>query len=227
MAGTFRRAYPDEVRSGDYEIYFMSPDKLKKVEKSELSKGVQLILTQNLNRRDGWNDTDITTAGIQLSVGKNGSGPELISANARKQIRADFARHLLAWFIAEPALNSMAFSYDRKDSATGTGAHVVNLRGADNFSAQLTLDPKTHLPLTMTYRGKPPAIFITKEDTTVRPEQFETEIQVNFSDYRAESGIVLPHTIEVKSDGKFLEEFILKTCIVNPAEVTASDFARD
>jgi len=213
MTGTFRRAFPDQDRPGVYEISFMSPDKFKKVETGDAAKNVRITLTQTLNKNEGWSDTYIKTGEIELNVGKPGSGAQPSSPNGRKQMRADFARHLLALFIADPALG---FSYSRQGSASGV---VLNLNGPDEFTASVILDPNTHLPLTMNYRGRPPFI-------TVEPEMApnDIELQVHFSDYRAEDGIVLPHRIRVESGGKFLEEFEMKTCRVNPSDLTASDF---
>ena len=218
MTGTFRRAVPDQDLAGVYEISFMSPDKFKRVETADATKNVTLRLTQTLNNNEGWSDTYIKTGAVELNVGKPGSGAQPSSPRARKQMRADFAYHLLAWLIADPTLYSMGFNYSKQDS----GSELV-LNGPDDFTARVVLDPNTHLPLTMNYRGRPPAIAVDKSGTKeVGP--FEVEIQVHFSDYRAEDGIVLPHHIKVESGGKFLEEFKLKTCRVNPSDVTASDF---
>ena len=218
MTGTFRRAVPDQDLAGVYEISFMSPDKFKRVETADATKNVTLRLTQTLNNNEGWSDTYIKTGAVELNVGKPGSGAQPSSPKARKQMRADFAYHLLAWFIADPNLYSMGFNYSKQ----GSGSELV-LNGPDDFTARVVLDPNTHLPLTMNYRGRPPAIAVDKSGTKeVGP--FEVEIQVHFSDYRAEDGIVLPHHIKVESGGKFLEEFEMKTCRVNPSELTASDF---
>jgi len=218
MTGTFRRAVPDQDLAGVYEISFMSPDKFKRVETADATKNVTLRLTQTLNNNEGWSDTYIKTGAVELNVDKPGSGAQPSSPKARKQMRADFAYHLLAWLIADPTLYSMGFNYSKQDS----GSELV-LNGPDDFTARVVLDPNTHLPLTMNYRGRPPAIAVDKSGTKeVGP--FEVEIQVHFSDYRAEDGIVLPHHIKVESGGKFLEEFKLKTCRVNPSDVTASDF---
>ena len=217
MTGTFRRAVPDQDISGVYEISFMSPDKFKKVETADATKNVTLRLTQTLNNNEGWSDTFIKTGAVELNVGKPGSGAQPSSPKARKQMRADFAYHLLAWFIADPNLYSMGFNYSKQDPG------VLNLSGPDDFTARVVLDPNTHLPVTMNYRGRPPVIAVDKSGTKeVGP--FEAEIQVHFSDYRAEDGIVLPHHIKVESGGKVLEEFKLKTCRVNPSDITASDF---
>ena len=222
MTGTFRRAFPDQDRSGVYEISFMSPDKFKKVETADATKDVSITLTQTLNNNAGWSDTYIKKGEIELSVGKQGSGAQPVSPNARKQMRADFARHLLAWFIADPGLYSMGFNYARQDPASDT--LVLDLNGPDDFKARVVLDPNTHLPLMMNYRGRPPLIAVNEREMKEAATPYETEIQVHFSDYRAENGIVLPHHIKVESGGKFLEEFEMKTCRVNPSEVTASDF---
>lgn len=225
MTGTFRRAFPDRDRSGVYEISFLSPDKFKKVETAEMTSDLRITLTQTLNKNEGWSDTYLKKGELELSIGKPGSGAQSTSPNARKQMRADFARHLLAWFIADPTLYSMGFNYARQDPASGT--LMINLNGPDDFSARVVLDPNTHLPLMMNYRGRPPLIEVNEREMKEAAAPYETEIQVYFSDYRAENGIVLPHHIKVESGGKFLEEFKMNSCRVNPSAVTASDFRRN
>jgi len=221
LRGTFRRAFPDQERSGVYEISFMSPDKFKKVETAEATKDVRITVTQTLNNNEGWSDTYLKTGPLELNVGKHNAQPS--SPNARKQMRADIARHLLACFIAEPSLYSMGFHYDKQAPASGT----LVLNGPDDFTARVVFDPNTHLPLMMNYRGRPPLIAVNGPEMKDVAPAYETDIQVHFSDYRAESGIVLPHHIKVESDGKFLEEFEMKTCRVNPSDVTAGDFLRN
>ena len=69
MTGTFRRAFPDEDRSGAYEVYFMAPDKLKLIETGQATDQVQFILTHTLNKNDSWSRTDIVTSGLKLKAG--------------------------------------------------------------------------------------------------------------------------------------------------------------
>ena len=142
MTGTFRRAVPDQDLAGVYEISFMSPDKFKRVETADATKNVTLRLTQTLNNNEGWSDTYIKTGAVELNVDKPGSGAQPSSPKARKQMRADFAYHLLAWFIADPNLYSMGFNYSKQDLDSGTS--VLNLSGPDDFTARLVLDPKPH-----------------------------------------------------------------------------------
>ena len=104
---------------------------------------------------------------------------------------------------------------------------AFDMKGADGFSARIFLDPKTYLPLSMTYQGRPPLISVDPSNPANSPEVHDTEIVVRFADYRSETGIRLPHRLTVESDGKFLEEFEMKICRVNPAELTARDFRKN
>ena len=74
MTGTFRRAFPDEDRSGAYEVYFMAPDKLKLIETGQATDQVQFILTHTLSN-DSWSRTDIVTSGLKLKVGSPDLNP--------------------------------------------------------------------------------------------------------------------------------------------------------
>lgn len=227
LSGTLRRVFPDQDRSGTYEINFLSPDKYKKVERAEVSKGTQINLTQMLNKDGGWSGTGIKTSGLELNLDQLGAHARPLSPAARRQMRAEFAVHLLAKFLAAPAQSSVQFSYAGRAGASHADAFMLDMRGADDLAARVFLDPKTYLPLAMNYRGRPPMITVDPQAAERGAQSFDTELEVRFSDYRAENGLVLPHHIRVESGGKLLEEFEMKTCRINPAEVVASDFERN
>ncbi|MEN3328600.1 MAG: hypothetical protein V7638_3407 [Acidobacteriota bacterium] len=217
MTGTFRRAFPDQDRSGAYEFYFMAPDKLKLIETGQATDEVQFILTHTLSRTDTWSRTDVVTSELKLNVGSPQSQSN--SPNTRKQFRAYFTPHLLPFLLAAPEL----------ELQPDEPASVFHFRGPDDLAARVVVDPRTHLPASMSYRGRPPVVVI--DASNPREEEgapgSETEIQVQFSDYRAEDGILLPHRIRVESRGKLLQEFVLKTCRINPEDVTAKAFVRN
>lgn len=106
---------------------------------------------------------------------------------------------------------------------------VFHFRGSDDLAARVVLDPRTYLPASMSYHGRPPVMVIDVSNPREEegPPAAETEIQVYFSDYRAEDGILLPHRIRVESRSKFLEEFVLKTCRINLEDVTTKAFVRN
>lgn len=217
LTGTFRRAFPDEDRSGAYEVYFMAPDKLKLIETGQATDQVQFILTHTLSKNDSWSRTDIVTSGLKLKVGSPRSQSN--SPNTRRHFRAHFNPHLLPFLLAAPELE---FQQDEQPL-------VFHFRGPDDLAARVVLDPKTYLPASMSYRGRPLVIVIDGSNPREEegPPASETEIQVHFSDYRAEDGILLPHRISVESGGKFLEEFVLETCRINPEDVTTKAFVRN
>jgi hypothetical protein len=223
LSGTLRRVFPDQTRSGTYEISFLSPDKYKKVERAEVSTGTQLNLTQMLNKDGGWSGTGIKTGGLELNLDQLGAHARPLSTGARRQMRAEFAVHLLAKFLAAPAPSSVQFSYAGRAGASHADAFMLDMRGADDLAARVFLDPKTYLPLAMSYRGRPPMITVDPQAAERGAQSFDTELEVRFS----ESGLVLPHHIRVESGGKLLEEFEMKTCRINPPEVVASDFKRN
>lgn len=227
ITGTLRRVFPDQDRSGAYEVSYLSPDNYKKVERAEVSTGTQITLTKTLSKGEGWSGTGIKTSGLELNLDQVGGQARPLSSDARRQLRAEFAIHLLARLLVAPAPSSVQFNYAGQADASGLHAFMLDMRGADDFAARVFLDPQTFLPLAMSYRGRPPMIVIDKPDTERGAQSYEVELEARFSDYRVESGIVLPHHIAVESGGKLLEEFELKTCRVNPAEVVASDFERN
>ena len=217
MKGTFSRAFPDQDRSGAYEVYFMAPDNLKLIETSQAADQVQLILTHTLSQNDSWSRTDVVTSELKLNAFSPRSQAD--SPNTRKQFRVHFNPHLLPLLLAAPELE---FQPDEQPLA-------FHFRGPDDLAARVVLDPRTYLPVSMSYRGRPPVIIV--DGSNPREEEAspgsETEIQVRFSDYRAEDGILLPHRIRVEARSKLLEEFVLETCRINPADVTAKAFVRN
>lgn len=217
MTGTFSRAFPDQDRSGAYEVYFMAPGNLKLIETHQASDEVQFILTHTLSENDSWSKTDVVTSGLELNVGSPRSQSN--SPKTRKQFRAHFNAHLLPFLLAAPELE---FERDEQQS-------VFRFRGPDDLAARVVLDPRTYLPASMSYRGRPPVIVVDVSNPREEegPPGSETEIQVHFSDYRAEDGILLPHRIRVESRGKLLEEFVLQTCRVNPQDLTTKAFVRN
>ena len=102
MTGTFRRAFPDQDRSGVYEVYFMAPDRLKLIETTRAADEVQFILTHTLSKNDSWSRTDIVTSGLELTAGSPRSQSN--SPNTRKQFRAHFTPHLLPFLLSAPEL---------------------------------------------------------------------------------------------------------------------------
>lgn len=227
ITGTFRRVFPDRERSGTYQVYFVSPDKYKKVESAEVSKGVQIGLVQVLDKNVGRNGACVRAGGIELNLDKLGVRTPPLSSNARRQIRAGLTLHALAWFLSSPAHAGVQFGYGGRAEAYGAHAFILDMKGADDFAARVFLDSKTYRPLSLIYRGRPPVITLDKSVARRDAQAYETEIEVCFSDYRVENGIVSPRNIRAEAGGKLVEEFEMKTYRVNPPEAAEEDFVRN
>lgn len=212
MSGTHRRAVSGQERSGTFELYFMSPDRLKKIETSQVEQ-VRFSVTQALNQDDTWSRTDVTMNGAKVKVS---DPPD--SIHTRRLYKAQFTPHLLPFLLANPELNSMVFSQEKP--------LVFAFRAPDGIEGRVVLDEKTYLPVTMTYRGRPMLIIGDDSGVETHPPPTDAELQVYFSDYRAQDGILLPHLMRVELNGKFVEQFELQTCRINPEDVTATSFAR-
>lgn len=72
------------------------------------------------------------------------------------QQKKDFARMALAMFGQSFASFPLEFSYAGEAEAADGKAHVIDVKGADDFTGRLFVDQKTNLPLMMSWMAKEP-----------------------------------------------------------------------
>lgn len=85
--------------------------------------------------------------------------PEQKAASDKAQVLAqkkDFARLALAMFGQSFASFPLEFTYAGEAEAADGKAHVIDVKGADDFTGRLFVDQKTSLPLMMSWMGKEP-----------------------------------------------------------------------
>jgi outer membrane lipoprotein-sorting protein len=161
--------------------------------------------------------------GAQAAPGGRGAiDPERLKEIQRRQRQTELARLTLMWLLTT---DQPVVWVGTAQSPEGN-ADVLEVRAADGPSTRIFLDQSTHLPLMMTTqagggrgglrRGGPEAP--TPNDAPRRggaggqPITIETHL----SDYKAVSGIKLPHLITRGVNGQTNEEWEIKSFKINP-----------
>lgn len=238
VSGTLRRVTENQDQSGEIKLDFLLPDKFKKTETMNLVAGIELTLVTTLNGDQAWKDSKSSSPGnAQVTIMRPGAqGQQRVLP---REVRAEFARHVLTLLLIPPASFPMRFSYVGEAEAPDGRADVIEARGADGFAAQLFLDKRTHLPLMLSYRGVVGRMSTTrasggsradidklvKEAQANAPRQ-EAEIQLHFSDYRIVDGILLPHHITRAANGKTIEEWQITKFKLNPQAIRSEKFQK-
>lgn len=105
--------------------------------------------------------------GGMMIVRQAGSGPgntmtpEQKAANDQRMLlsaKKDFARMTVGMFGSSFDAFPVEFSYAGQADAPDGKAHVIAVKGADNFDAKLFIDMKTNLPLMLSWSDKEPLV---------------------------------------------------------------------
>ncbi len=222
--GQLRRVFPDQERTGELELNWLSPDRYKQVETMGLTGDVKVKLTNVLDGGRAWKETGVDMGNLPITLTQAGRRAKPATGNEQKQMRANFARYLPALLLSSAA--PVRLTDAGTSEVDGTTARVLNVQTVDGFAAQLYLDAKTFLPLMLSYRGRPPVVTMNATDNDNLTQTQETDIRVRFTAYRAVGGILWPHRITTEADGRMLEELDLKQYRLNPEELNSQSFGR-
>lgn len=239
VKGKYRRVMPDREISGEREFDLLLPDKFMKTDSIYLAgMGTSVTTYRTLSGNESWSGG--TQGGpIVIRMGESGpptkEGMERVQRMLTQEMRAEFARYLLALLLSPPQGFAVKFDYAGEAVADDGRADVLDASGPEGFAARLFLDKETHLPLMLSYRGiKPRMMTVThrqgdnrkREDLIKeaqekaaregRVEPEHAEIEWRFSDYRKINGLALPHRITQAIDGEVNEEWEIKSFEINP-----------
>lgn len=188
---------------------------------------------------------------VMMGPGGAGAGasgaaptPEQKMQNDRVMVlnnKREFARLTLGMFGASYSAFPVEFTYAGEAEAADGKAHVIDVKGQEDFTARLFVDTKTSLPLmlswmaleplapmTITRGGGPGGSAPTEEemkkmmdDAAARRKEAEAnrkmvEYRVYYSNFRAVGGLKLPHTLQRSVAGKPTEEMTFDSIKVNP-----------
>jgi hypothetical protein len=242
ISGDLRRVSANQDQTGAIKLDFLLPDKLKKTETLNLVAGIELTLVTALNGDQAWTDSSTNSGTAQVTVIRPGAQNKNLDTNQSHEVRAEFARYMLALLLAPPRWVRVDFTYGGAAEAPDGRADVIDVKGQDGFVARLFLDGKTHRPLMISYRGIAPRMAvkrpagsaagpedidrIVKEAQKEAPPRQEAEMEIRLSDYRDEGGILLPHYITKSVDGKVAEEWKINKLKVNPEGLKPEKFLK-
>jgi len=130
----------------------------------------------------------------------------------------------------------LEFSYAGEAEAADGKAFVVDVKGADDFTARLFVDAKTNLPLMLSWMALEPLVMQQTvnrgggsaedrakfmEEMAARQKEAEAnrkmvEHRVHYSNFRTVNGLKLPHTLQRSVAGTPTEEMTFETIRINP-----------
>lgn len=210
---------PDGTQVRELRIDVQLPDKLLRTDTQ--SRGdAQFVMLRGVNGDALLRNSKI----VNGSPGMRFSKPPSVGGSEGAAIKFghdEVARHALAFLLSPPPGVPLHFAYAGEAQSPDGTADVLDITGAGGFAAKLFLDKTSHRPLMLTYRdfdsrfmvrprpGSAPGVAISTE-RTVR------EMTWYFEEYRAESGIQMPHRIGISVDGEIDEEWTVKRVVLNP-----------
>jgi hypothetical protein len=224
----------DNQVEGEIELNFLLPDKYLRADTTPLPAGDgEIRRISGINGDQVFRDAQATGGGMVM-MRPMPDDPKARAGQLR-MMREELARQLLSWLLTSTASFPVEFSYAGEAESKDGKADAIDIKGPEEFNVRLFLDKQTHLPLMLTYRAlQARAAMMTRsmqgshEDLEAHrkeaQEQAEKQtanptlaaIEVYFSDYRAEDGILLPHRITKSVNGDFSEEWELKKFKINP-----------
>lgn len=256
VEGQLTRVINDASRSSGFEMAFELPARFVKKEEFGNMNGVSLM------RRSGFNGSDVIeemdtpppmggggmhvmrlSAGGPMLAGK--ATPEQLEAQKKQALasnRREFARLALGMFGASFEAFPVEFKYVGQAESADGKADILEVQGADGFTAKLFVDGTTHLPLMLSWMDKEP-LRITmapggaaagdparmQQELAERMKEAEAnrrtvEFRMFYGDYKAFSGVRLPTRIQRMMDGLATEELTFEKVKVNP-RIDASTFS--
>lgn len=226
--GTVQRVTPRGTIELATELALQLPDKY--VARNQLTNQGNLSIYRRAGiNGDGLiNETEAppnlaATAGARLRTDRAqvAATPEAQADMNRRLLitaRHEFARLTLALFGASFAGFPLQFRYVGLAESPDGKAHVIGATGADAFETRLFVDAATGLPLMLSWSETRPA---ARGAAGAAPRT--VELRVYYSDFKAVSGVKVPHTWRRSVDGVVTEETTLEDVKIN-AQVDAKRF---
>jgi len=145
--------------------------------------------------------------------------PQQLEAVARGQLAAakqEFARLMLGLFAASYPSHPLTFAYVGQAEAPQGRADVVDVKGPGDFVARLFVDAKTHLPIMLSWQGRPAPARGRGPGGPGRPggpppappaaPPPPVENRLYFAEYRSFDGLQLPTRVRRAVAGETTEE---------------------
>lgn len=205
LAGNFRRDSMLGELDGEIEFDFLFPGKFISTDRLNLPIGT-ITTVSVMDGETAWQKTSSSSERIKFA------GYTQKEIDDRKLLFPVFAARLtLGLLLRSPGWSSLEFTYAGEAETEGNSVNLIDVRGADGFSARLFLDKTTNRLTMMSYMkkmtdNKTP---ITNQTAQAQSGNFNTvpnitaikpgEVLMRFADYRTIDGIQFPHSIEFQS----------------------------
>ena len=211
--------------TGELRYDFSLPGQFGKKEVVNLSGNLGQVTTISaLNGERA--SSDVRSSSNDVPV-VNASPNKIDEAAVRQRLQKEFASYVLQLLLTAPPSVPVAIAYVGEAEAEDGRADVLEATGANNFSMRLFFDKETHLLRLASYREPARRRFTapsSKSANSLLPQQkttevapTEVEVQLRFSEFRAEGGVLVPHRITRERGGKIDMEMELKDFKVNPS----------
>lgn len=229
--GSVQRLIGDRTVEGDMTFDLQLPDKVMRTDTiSPMGDRTAVVTGQGLNGDKLLRTSRIINAppGAMIRTPPPPAPGSDAEAQAVRNARAEFARMTIALLLVSPPSFPVEYTAAGQAESPDGKADVLEIKGPNSFAARLFLDAASHRPLMLTYRGVSPRIVVQTQrggpppaaDHAAPPQAPAGEvvdITMFFDDYRAVSGVQLPHHITRSVDGQPSEELMFKTITINPA----------
>jgi hypothetical protein len=232
--GKVRRSAGDMQLAGDITLQFQLPDHLLRTDSLSPDGGMTLVTDQGFN-----GDVLIRASrtfnappGAVLRMPPTPARGSDAEAQALRAARADLARLSVALLLRGPESQPVDFAYAGQAESPDGKADVIDVKSRDGgtFAARLFLDPATHRPLMLSYRGVAPRIAVqtrrlppgaappqgSPPEVAPPPAGDIVDIEMFLDDYRRVDGVMLPHHVTRSIAGEVNEEWTFATMTVNP-----------
>lgn len=143
----------------------------------------------------------------RLSSGAVQGGAETAAVTRKQTFIRSYALYMLAFLLQPPESFPMTFTYGGQVEAPGGMADGIEGKGPNGFLVHLFIDSKTHIPVMVNYLSG------------------AQNVQMWLKDYKAEEGVLFPHTITWIANGSLTEEFQAQKFKLNP-KFSAGKFQR-
>jgi hypothetical protein len=210
-------------RLGEIQVDFLLPDKFVKNETQNLPGNFgQVISHAVLNAEQAEFNVRTTTPEVPvLPAGKTDPAKE--QAALLQRLRKEYTLYLLQLLQSPSSALAIEYTYVGEAQADDGRADVLEAKGPGGFMGHLFFDKETHRLLLLSYQEPAPQqLFLGAGGKPVQTAESKgegptIEVQVRFSEYRSEGGILLPHLITRERGGTVDQEMTLKDFKVNPS----------
>jgi hypothetical protein len=232
ITGTLHRVLGNRDLNGEVQLDILLPDYTMKAETLAPMPGAEMTMTEVLNGAEVWTDQSSGHGGGMVVIRRGPDTPQGKEL-AKASVRADVTRLWLGLLLNAPTSSGVTYSFAGEAEAPDGKANVLDVKGANNFTARLFLDQKTHRLLMLTYQARKPRLMTNTFSGGARPSEEEmqkrlkeaeaeaaaqplVEYQIRFSDYKEEGGIAFPHRITKSINEEINEEWELAKFKLNP-----------